>query len=194
MRRLVLAFTFLGLAACKPPITELQVPSLSSMSGKSYVEVVPTMQLKGELGTETITAYLILPEIAAISVQEQAKEKGAPQADIDLSTKAILTRDEVLFQIHLHAIKKDFVTVANWTFSLQDDQGNTVTGKTKNEGPIIPQGSGASGVVFDTDTQVFFDGYKIGAAKKLILTAQRKGGKQGTLTWLLPTDRAPGAP
>jgi hypothetical protein len=191
MRRFVLAFAFLGLAACTPPVTELAIPTLASIQGKSYVEVVPTTKLSSALGTEEITAYLILPEIAAISVQEQAKEKGASQADIDFSTKAILARDELIFQVHLHAIKKDYVVPANWIFTLKDDLGNTVSGKTKNEGPIIPQGSGASGVKFNCDVQVFFDGYKIGAAKKVILTAQRKEGKPGTLTWVLPTDRTP---
>lgn len=194
MRRTVLAFAFLGLVACKPPVTELNSPSVASMQGKAYTEVVPTMKLVSELGTETITAYLILPEIAVLSVEEQLKAKNAPPEDIALSREAILKRDELIFQAHFQGIKGEYVNAANWEFTLSDEAGRSAKGTVRNQTPPIQTPRSASGSIFDSDAQVAFDGFKIGTAKKLTLKANRKGGKAGTMTWVLPADRTPVAP
>lgn len=189
MRTLIASFVLsLSLVACKPPVTELQIPTVASMQGKGYQEVVPMTELKASAGSESITAFMIMPEMVLINTVEQLQAKGETK-DLELYKQKILGDDQIICQVRIQAVSKTNSDPTKWTFSLTDDSGKKATGKPAGEiGPPKPIQASSGQVSFFQDAQVKFEGYKIGTAKKISIQFSREGGKPVTLTWVVPAD------
>jgi hypothetical protein len=189
MRKLLAAaFLSFSMLACKPPVTELQIPLASTMQGKGYQEIVPMTEIKVSAGSETITAYLVTPEMILLGAEEKLKAEGKLD-ELKVQEALILKTDNVLCQLSLLAVSKENADPNKWTYKLTDDTGKTMVGKVdgvQGDPKKIPGSSG--GVNFTQSGQVKFEGYKIGTAKKISIQFTHPGGKASTLTWILASD------
>jgi hypothetical protein len=190
MRKLLAtAFLSFSLLACKPPVTELQIPLVSSMQGKGYQEILLTTEFKASAASETITAYVITPEMSMINIEEKFRAEGKADQIEKYRTKTI-GDDTIICQVRLLAVSKDNAESKAWTYTITDDTGKSTPGKVVGEVRAPQKVAGSSGGFnFIQDAQIVFEGYKIGAAKKLSIAFTRPGGKPTTtLTWVLPAD------
>ena len=174
--------------ACKPPVAELQIPMVSSMQGKGYQEVLIMTELKVSSGSETITAYLITPEMSMINIEEKFRAEGKADQIEKYRTRTIQD-DIVICQIRLLAVSKESADSKTWTYTITDDTGKSTPGKVVGEVKPAKRVAGSSGGFnYIQDAQLVFEGYQIGAAKKISIQFTRPGGKATTLSWLLPAD------
>ena len=190
MRKLLAAaFLSFSMLACKPPITELQIPAVSAMQGKGYQEVLLMTEFKASAASETVTAYLITPEMSMINIEEKFRAEGKADQIERYRTKT-LGEDTIICQVRLLAVSKENADSKAWTYTITDDTGKSTPGVVVGEVQPARKVAGSSGGFnYTQDAQLVFEGYKIGAAKKLSIAFTRPGGKPTTtLTWVLPAD------
>jgi hypothetical protein len=194
MRKLLaIVFLFSSMLACKPPITELQLPTISTMQSKSYQELIYLTELKTTPGNETIDAYLIIPEMVMINTEEKFRTDGKLD-QLEVYKKKTFGDDTVICLVRFLAASKDNVDPNKWTFALTDDTGQSASGKVESGTSLKQVKSERGKPTFYQDGQITFDGYQIGDAKKISIQISRPGTNATTLTWLMPTDRTPQTP
>jgi hypothetical protein len=183
------ALLSLSMFACKPPVTEVQIPLVSSMQGKGYQEVVPLTEIKISQGAEIVTAYLITPEMSIINATERLQAAGNGD-QIEAYKTRELQKDTVVSQLRFMSVNKASADPTAWKFTVTDEKGK------KQEGTIIegtmtpsrPVRTASGNLNYTQDAQIRFDGYKIADAKKITVTLTSKSGKAMKFNWLMPAD------
>lgn len=199
MRRLLPALAF-ALVGCTPPVTQVTIPSISSMQGKSYEDMVSATALKAAIGSEQVDARIVLPEMKVAYVEEYGKAKNMTPEEMDYHRKKAVEEDTITCQLVLTAVSEAGATPSNWTYTLVDDQGKTATGKPLSEGTPRKRAVGSTGQkAYEQVAQVTFETakdtpYQIGTAKKVTIKFAKSGGKSIDLNWMLPPDRVPPPP
>lgn len=196
MRRVSLPLLFAFIACTPPAPKELQIPTVASLQGKSYEEMVEATKIEASLGAEILEVRLITPEIASKYVEVYGKAQNFSEEEMEFHKASVMKRDEVTCQVFFKAVSENGAMPNNWKYTLTDDQGKTVVGKAifqENARPIRGAIGATGQTTYQMGAQIVFDGYQIGNAKKITVNFAREGGNSIDLTWLLHADHVPPA-